>query len=404
MSRCEVLAGFSEEEGRLTRTFLSAPMQTVRYAVERWMEEAEMLVMTDEVGNLRGRYAGLSEGAPVLIIGSHLDTVRDAGKYDGVLGVLLGVAAVQRLQVTGRRLPFAVEVVGFADEEGLRFGAPFLGSLAYTGGFTPELLAREDGGGVSLAEAIEGFSGESERLLEKRFNGGHILGYLEVHIEQGPVLDSLGKPVAVVDAVAGQSRARLELGGRAGHAGTVPMTHRRDALAGAAAFVLEVERSAQGVPEMVATVGELQVAPGALNVIPDRAVLSLDLRHADDAIRERAFAELEETAKRIAAQRKLELRWTPLGAQPATRMDPRLSELLEAALGGGALRLVSGAGHDAMIMARQVPSALLFVRSPGGVSHHPDETVSLEDVTEALEVVSRFLTLLESQPETHAAP
>jgi allantoate deiminase len=396
MARCERLATLSEEEGRVTRTFLSGPMLQVHEVVKGWMEEAGMAVRVDEVGNLIGRYVGSSESAPCLILGSHLDTVRDAGKYDGVLGVLLGIAVVKSLE--GERLPFALEVIGFADEEGVRYGTPFLGSLAYSGQFPPALLELRDASGISLREAIDAFSGGSERIIQKRFDPANILGYIEVHIEQGPVLESLDKAVAPVDAIAGSSRASVTFRGKAGHAGTVPMTLRQDALAGAAAFVLEVEHYARAVPGLMATVGNLRVMPGAVNVIPGEVVLSLDVRHAYDAVRERAVGELRARAQDLALERRLELSWQALHDQEATPLDPRLTGLLSKALGSNSPRLTSGAGHDAMIMAKRVPAAMLLVRSPGGVSHHPDEMVLEEDVAEALRVMSRFLEKLASKP------
>ena len=391
MARCDALAVMSETPDNLTRTFLSPPMHEVHAALCDWMEAAGMAVRTDAVGNLFGRYEGLKEDAPALLIGSHLDTVRNAGKYDGVLGVLVGLAAVEALE--GKRLPFAVEVVGFSEEEGVRYGLPFLGSRALTGSFEAGWLELTDDTGLTMREVIKDFGGEPDFLESPKQNLKEAIGFLEVHIEQGPKLAALGVPVGVVEAVVGSSRALVTFKGQAGHAGTTPMAGRRDALTGAAAFVLEVEAYAKEVDGLVATVGRLNVEPGAINVIPGSATLSLDVRHADDAVREEAVAVLREEAEKVAAGRGLIIHWHPLMSQAATPLDKGLTRLLQEA-SGGAPRLPSGAGHDAQIMAAAVPAAMLFVRSPNGLSHHPDETVTVEDVAVALGVVTRFLDML----------
>ena len=395
MARCDALAAFSETESGLTRTFLSKPMHDVHASLCAWMNAAGMTVRTDAVGNLFGRYEGLTEDAPALLIGSHLDTVKNAGKYDGVLGVLVGLAAVEALE--GKRYPFALEVVGFSEEEGVRFGLPFLGSRALTGSFEAGWLELTDEQGLTMLEVIRNFGGEPGELVKSPpspplLRGGTV-GFLEVHIEQGPKLAALNAPVGVVEGVVGSSRAFLTFEGRAGHAGTTPMMGRRDALTGAAAFVLEVEAYAAEVDGLVATVGRLSVEPGAINVIPGSVTLSLDVRHADDAVREEAVAALREKAERVAAGRGLTFHWHLVMSQAATPMDEALARLLHKA-SGGAPMLPSGAGHDAQIVAAAVPAAMLFVRSPNGLSHHPDEIVTLEDVAEVLGVVMRFLDML----------
>ena len=395
LTRCDALGVMSETPENLTRTFLSPPMHDVHAALCDWMEAAGMAVRKDAVGNLFGRYEGLTEDAPALLIGSHLDTVKNAGRYDGALGVLTGLAAVEALE--GKRLPFALEVVGFSEEEGVRFGLPFLGSRALTGSFEAGWLELTDDTGLSMREVIRNFGGEPGELAKSPPSPpllrGRTVGFLEVHIEQGPKLAALGESVGVVEAVVGSSRALLTFKGRAGHAGTTPMAGRRDALAGAAAFVLEVEAYAAGFDGLVATVGRLTVEPGAINVIPGSVTLSLDVRHADDAVREEAVAALHKKAERVAAGRGLIVHWHPLMSQAATPLDKGLTRLLHKASGGAPV-LPSGAGHDAQIVAAAVPAAMLFVRSPNGLSHHPDETVEVEDVAVALGVVMRFLDLL----------
>ena len=401
MERCELLGGISEEPDLLVRPYGSDALRRANELVGSWMRSAGMAVGRDDFGNLIGRYEGTEEGGGTLILGSHLDTVRDAGKYDGPLGVLVGLACVERLRDREERLPYAVEVVAFADEEGLRFGTTFLGSSDFAGSFDPELLDLEDGDGVTLADAVRSFGGDPDALAGAGRGGEDVLGYFEVHIEQGPVLEGLDRPLGVVTSIQGQSRVGVGFVGEAGHAGTVPMEGRRDALCAAAEFVLAAEEAARSEPGMVATVGSVAVHPGAGNVIPGEAALSLDLRHADDGVRGRAVEGLREEAEGTAARRRVECRWQPRQESGAVAMDPGLTVLLARAVadaGYGAERLPSGAGHDAAEVAGIAPVAMLFVRSPGGVSHHPAESVVPGDVAAAIEATSRFLELV---AETH---
>jgi allantoate deiminase len=391
---CRMLAACSEEAGFTTRTFLSPPMRDVHARVGVWMRRAGMDVSVDAAGNLRGSYAGATPDAPRLFIGSHLDTVPHAGAFDGILGVVLGVALVERLG--GRRLPFAIEVLGFSEEEGVRFGMPFIGSLAFTGALTRDLLERRDPSGCSVAEAIRGFGLDPAALAAARAPA-NALGYLEFHIEQGPVLESLGLPLGIVDAIVGQSRREAVFTGAANHAGTTPMALRRDALAGAAEWIGRVEREGAVTPGLVATVGRIEVSPGAGNVIAGACRASLDVRHADDATRTAAVARLEDAAHEIARARRLELQIEPRFEQASVAMDGPLTGLLERAVvnaGYAAHRMASGAGHDAMVVARVLPATMLFLRSPRGLSHHPDEDVLEEDVAAALGCGARFLDLL----------
>jgi allantoate deiminase len=395
LNRCDQVASFTEEPGKITRTFLSEPMRGLHQLVTGWMRAAGMIVHCDPAGNLIGRYEGASPALPVLMLGSHLDTVPDAGKFDGVLGVLLGVAAVEALG--GRKLPFGIDVIAFSEEEGIRYRAPFLGSRAVCGQFDLDLLNRTDANGVSMAAAFRSFGLDPERIAAAAYRPGRIGGYLEVHIEQGPVLESRGMPVGVVTAISGQSRLRAEFRGQAGHAGTLPMQGRRDALAAAAELVLDVERLAQEVPALRATVGTIQVEPGAVNVVPGIARLCIDVRHAIDDARTAAVAEIQARAARLAARRAVLFAIVEQEHHRAVPADARLSDLLGAAVvtsGQPLHQLASGAGHDAGVMAASAPWAMLFVRSPGGVSHSPDERVLEHDVHIALEVVVRFLDML----------
>jgi allantoate deiminase len=395
MERCEVLGSISEEPGVLTRPYGSRAMGEVNDLVSGWMREAGMAVRRDAIGNLIGRYEG--SGERTLILGSHLDTVRDAGKYDGILGVMVAIAVVQVLRDRNERLPYALEVVAFADEEGLRFGTTFLGSSVYAGTFDRKRLGLEDRDGVTLAEAVRAFGGDPEALEKRSREDGDLLGYCELHIEQGPVLEELGLPVGVVTGIQGQSRARVTFTGKAGHAGTVPMENRRDALCAAAEFVVEVERAARREPGSVATVGEISALPGANNVIPGEAQLSLDIRHKDDAVRERLRDHLAAKAGEIAASRGGEHEWQLRQETRAVPADQGLSALLGEAVEDAGLsvhELPSGAGHDAAQVAILAPFAMLFVRCEGGVSHSPAESVQKEDVGVAIKVMGRFLSLL----------
>ena len=372
-------------------------MHAVHADLRAWMERAGMAVRVDDAGNLRGCYPGRTLNAPRLLIGSHLDTVPHAGAFDGILGVLLGLALVELLM--GKRMSFAIETIGFSEEEGVRFGVPFIGSRAVTGDLTEELLARRDQVGVSVGDALRSFGLDPSRIGEARM-GDDTLGYFEIHIEQGPVLESLDLPLGVVEKIAGQSRLEVLFDGRANHAGTTPMSARRDALAGAAEWIGAVEREAHATPDLVATVGNLDVSPGAGNVIPGSARASLDVRHGSDATRREAVSRLLECAQRIAAQRGLVVSWEHRLDQPAVAMDPFLvRELDRAAADAGyqAHRMISGAGHDAMILARRMPAVMLFLRSPGGISHRPDETVLAGDVAAALETGMRFLEALDAR-------
>lgn len=395
MAQADALGAVSEEPGLLVRPFGSRAMREAVELVGGWMRDAGMTVRHDAIGNLIGRYEGAGPGT--LLLASHLDSVRDAGRYDGPLGVLVGLAAVGRLHERGARLPFAIEVVGFADEEGLRFGTTYLASSVFAGAFDPRVLDLRDADGVTLAEAVREMGSDPQALASAGRATDDLIGYCEVHIEQGPVLERLGLPVGVVSAIAGQSRVAVELTGEAGHAGTVPMDGRRDALCAAAELVLAVEAAGRREPGMVATVGELVVEPGAGNVIPGGATLSLDLRHQDDGARERTCRALRARLDEIAAARGVQARWELRQEGRAVPTDRGLTTLLERAVEEAGVRLErlpSGAGHDAAQLARIAPIAMLFVRCAGGISHNPAESVAPEDVGTAVDVLERFLALV----------
>ncbi len=374
-------------------------MRDCHREISHWLQPLDVQVRIDAAGNLRGFYPGAEPNAPRLLIGSHLDTVPNAGAYDGALGVVLATTLLEQLQ--GRKLPFGIEVAGFSEEEGVRFGTPFIGSRALVGRLDEKLLNIYDAQGISVRKAIGDFGLNSEEISQGELQND-TLGYIEFHIEQGPVLESQNQPLAAVEAIAGQSRLEFTFGGRGNHAGTTPMHLRYDAIAGAAEWISVVERAAQAVPDLVATVGKFDAKPGAVNVIAAEARLSLDVRHSSDDIRNHAVAEYIREAQRIAARRGLSLQEASLLNQPAVAMDPFLIEEIERAIvktGCNPHRMVSGAGHDAMILAEKVPAGMIFLRTPGGISHDPAESVAAEDIEKAIECGLHLLDQLAVSPE-----
>ncbi|GBF06266.1 allantoate amidohydrolase [Deinococcus aerius] len=390
---CADLAACTEKPGEITRTFLCAPMHDAHARLDAWAASLGLETHVDAVGNWHALRRSPNPEARNLVIGSHLDSVPNAGPYDGVLGVVLGLSLLEALGDTP--LPYHLHVVGFSEEEGVRFGVPFIGSRALIG-TADELLNLTDAGGVTVAQAIREY-GLDVRELEGARLRDDVLGYFELHIEQGPVLEAEGRSLGAVNAIAGQARFNLTLTGKANHAGTTPMHLRRDALTGASAFVLAAEEVARNTPGLVATVGSLRPLPGASNVIPGEVQFTLDIRHARDEVRHRAQEELLAEGERIARERGLTFTHELRMEEPATPMDPSLTALLGEALsaeGHVPTPMVSGAGHDAMAVGHVWPATMLFLRSPGGLSHHPDETVLPEDVEAALRVGTQFLRML----------
>ncbi|HEV3198904.1 MAG TPA: Zn-dependent hydrolase [Bryobacteraceae bacterium] len=370
--RCRTLSECTEEPGHITRTFLSPPMREVHRLVRQWMEVAAMRVCIDAAGNIRG----VSGDGPRLMIGSHLDTVPQAGAFDGILGVMIGIALAERRPLC------AIEVVGFSEEEGVRFGVPFIGSRALVG--DPVMDDR-------VQDAVRVFGLDPAQLPDAAI-GDEVKAYLEFHIEQGPILARKKLPVGVVSAIVGQSRYEVSFHGKASHAGTTPMDRRSDALVAAAQWIGAVDR--MGSKDLVATVGRLEVEPGAANVIPGLVRASLDVRSASDSTRLEAVRNMLSAAEDTEGGRGVRVTCEELLDQQTVPMDRAMVGAICVAVkeaGYQVHRMVSGAGHDAMIMARKVPSAILFLRSPGGISHHPDETVLPEDVEAALAVGMHFL-------------
>ncbi len=394
MQRIATLARISEHPEFLLRRSYTGAMHEANALVGGWMQQTGMSVRLDHSGNLIGQYAAADPAAPTFIFGSHLDTVREAGAYDGPLGVLLALAVVERLNAQHICLPFHIEIIAFADEEGLRWGTAYLGSKAVAGTFDSRYLARIDADGFDLAGAMRTFGADPAHIADDRHDHTRVIGYCEAHIEQGPVLEAHDLPVGIVSAIAGQSRFALAFDGLAGHAGTVPMVLRQDALCAAAEFVLAVEALARSTPGLVATVGHLMVKPDASNVIPAHAALSLDVRHADDSTRQAACDTLRERMREITEARRLTHTWETVQETGAVACDPRLMDALTSAVAATGIKpfhLASGAGHDAVAMAELTPVAMLFVRCAGGISHNPAESVEEHDVAVAIDVLTHFI-------------
>ncbi|WP_265918810.1 Zn-dependent hydrolase [Cupriavidus nantongensis] len=401
LAHADELARFSDMEDGLTCAYLTPAHRAAQALLAQWMEAAGMQVRVDAIGNVIGRYAAdpAVSDARVLLTGSHFDTVRNGGRYDGRLGILLPIAVIGALNQAGIRLPYHVDVVAFAEEEGLRFKTSFLASSVLAGRFDAALLERQDADGISLREALAASglpgAGALQALRDAALDAASLLGFVEVHIEQGPVLLHHGLPLGVVTQIAGSSRFSVRVEGLASHAGTTPMGMRRDAAAGAAEMILLVEQRCAAAPTLVGTVGQLQVPNGSSNVIPAACTFSMDIRAGEDAIREAAIADIVAGIAQIAERRGLSAqveRVPPVNNAPCARwlMDQFGAVLKKRGL--QAFELPSGAGHDAMMMQRVTDVAMLFVRcGNGGISHNPLETITAEDAQLAAEVFVDFL-------------
>jgi allantoate deiminase len=398
IARCRELAQITDVPGETTRLFLSSATRDAHTLISWWMREAGLESRTDDAGNLRAIRPSAKLGAPTLVLFSHIDTVPNAGAFDGPLGVILGLAAIEELGATP--LPFHIELIAFAEEEGARFGFPFLSSLAATGKLTAEQLARTDDQGISVAEAIRNFGLNPDNIATTCALAPDTFAALEVHIEQGPVLeareatDPKAASLAVVEAIVGQSRLEFTFTGHANHAGTTPMPLRHDALTAAAQWIVEVERYAANYSQLVATVGRMTALPGAMNVVPGEVQTSLDVRHPKDESRHAAVAHLLTKAEASGEIRGVKVHASIKAEQRAVPMDRDLTTKLHQAAeraGFDAKPMFSGAGHDSMILAAAVPTTMLFLRSPGGLSHNPAEDVREEDVEAALATVLNLL-------------
>lgn len=401
MARADELAAISETPDALTRVYLSPQHLEANQRAARWMTQAGMTVWQDSVGNICGRYEGEQEGAAAILLGSHLDTVRNAGRYDGMLGVLTAIEVVHSLHQQGRRLKKAIEIVGFCDEEGTRFGITLLGSRGLTGSWPESWLAQTDANGVSVAQAMVLAGLDPARIHLAARRSEEIAAYLELHIEQGPCLEQEGLALGVVEAINGARRLNCCFTGEAGHAGTVPMSHRKDALAAAAEWMVLVETlTREQGGNLVATVGTLRCAPGAVNVIPGDVTLTLDIRGPNDQPLDALLTRLLERAQAIADRRHLQFSADEFYRIAATPCDSGLQRVLSEAVQavqGRSLTLPSGAGHDAIAIAERWPSAMLFVRCKGGISHHPAESVTADDVALAIAAYSRAVSGLDAE-------
>jgi N-carbamoyl-L-amino-acid hydrolase len=389
------IGAWSDADDGLTCAYMTPAHCRTAAQLAQWMIDAGMDAHIDAVGNVVGRYAAAEPGAKTLMTGSHYDTVRDGGKYDGRLGILLPIAIVRHLNARGERLPFNLEVVGFAEEEGVRFKSTFLGSSAIAGKFDLAQLDQVDADGVTMREALADAGHDRGAIAAIARDPAGLLGFVEVHIEQGPVLLERGLPLGVVTAIAGSSRYLVELTGLASHAGTTPMGMRKDAAAAAAEIVLLVEQRCSGNGSLVGTVGQLQVPNGSVNVIPGQCKLSLDIRAADDAVRLAAVDDILAGISAICARRQIEERLWKVVEADAAPCAPRLMDQLGAALeraGVPRFELLSGAGHDAMQMAQVTDVAMLFTRcGNGGISHNRLETITADDAEIAAQVLLDFL-------------
>jgi len=396
MNWCDQLAAISAEPNKISRFYLTAEHKRCNEVVANWMQAAGMKTWVDAAGNLWGRYEAATENAKTLLLGSHLDSIPNAGAYDGILGVLVAIASVQQLHEQNSKLSFAIEIVGFADEEGTRFGSTLLGSRAVAGTWQQEWWILKDCNGISLADAFLQFGLQPELIATATRARDDLLAYLEVHIEQGPVLEDGDYPLGIVTSVAGARRFKIDVEGYAGHAGTVPMHMRKDALLGAANAVILIEKIAIQLG-VVATVGQIECGPGAVNVIPGRARFSLDIRSGDDILRDQALDKIQQEFAWLCAERELTAHWTEIHNASAVGSAHWLQDVQSQVLVDMELepvRLMSGAGHDAMAIADITDVAMYFVRCKGGVSHHPDESVMVEDVALAIDALSRTLQKL----------
>ena len=394
LRQSDVLAQFTEDAPRLTRTYLSPQHKDAGTYLIGLMEQAGMSAAFDVLGNVVGRYEAADPDAPVVMTGSHLDSVRNAGKYDGLFGIITAIACVRDLNTRGVGLPYTLEVVGFGDEEGVRFGATLIGSKAMAGRFDPAWLDKTDDDGTTMRQALVDFGGDPARWRDADRRGRNVVAYVESHIEQGPVLLNEGLPVGVVTAIAGASRLGVRVTGLAGHAGTVPMGARQDALAAASEMVLFVERHCETHEGLVGTVGKMSVLPGAVNVIPQDVAFTVDVRSGSNALRLAAIGAIRAGFGEIARRRNVKVDASDLFAADAAPCDPSLQQAFADAIAAHGIpvrHLPSGAGHDAMEFPAVAPMAMLFVRcGNNGISHHPDETMTAEDADVATSVLLHF--------------
>ena len=395
LQRIDELASISEVTGAITRTFGTEAFIKGRSLIAQWMQQAGLQTHIDNIGNVRGRLQCPTPGAKTLVIASHIDTVFNAGKFDGPLGVLTGLALIEQLIEQKKALPFHIELIGFSDEEGCRFHTTYLGSKVVAGHFDNNLLDKQDAAGATLGEVIKAMGGNTNLLPNDAITAGDWLGYFELHIEQGPVLYEKDIPVGIVTAIAGQKRIALTFKGEAGHAGTVPMHMRSDALCAASEFILEAERfAASHMQQVVATVGTLNIPNAASNVIPGEVSCTLDLRSPNQQVLNSCYTYLEQLGSAICQRRKIAFDWQLVQESKPVTCDANMNRLLASAIrqsGYDVINLVSGAGHDAVAVSAVSPVTMLFVRCYKGISHNPLENVELKDLAAAVDVSAAFI-------------
>lgn len=397
MERADLLATHTEEPGGITRRYGATPLATVMDIVDGCMQEAGMVTRRDAIGNLYGVFDNSTTDVPRLLIGGHLDSVRDAGRYDGILGVLSAIATVDYFRMSPTDLPFALEVVAFADEEGVRFHSLYLGSSSASGTLPPELLHVTDADGVTVRQAISEFGFDPDGAMHGTLTDHHYVGFIEAHIEQGPRLEAANLPVGIVSGIVATRRAYLDVYGVAGHAGTVAMEDRQDALTATSEIILAIESVASKIENARATVGELNVKPGASNVIAGEARISLDVRHPDGAMVDEIYDRIRHASGAIAAARQVEIAWRTGQKVEAMACDPDLNKALSAAITGTGvtpMELFSGAGHDAAALSRIMPATMLFVRCKDGISHNPAESITADDAAATIDTLTRFVSIL----------
>ena len=390
----EALALVSEDKDFLSRQYLTPQHKKVNDLVADWMKLAGMKAWQDPIGNIVGRYEGHESGLPALMLGSHLDTVVNAGKFDGMLGVATAIHCVASLQHRGKRLPVALEVIGFADEEGTRFKSTYLGSKAVAGTFDLATLDRLDTAGISMRKALSSFGLDTENIPKAARNRNEISAYVELHIEQGPVLEEKNLAAGIVTEIAGATRFTVEIIGKAGHAGTVPLDLRQDALVTASECIIKIEELAKNSPNTVVTVGEISIKPGASNVIPGQTLFTIDLRSADNDVRRKVENELHKALKEICTKRKTKLMTTKTHSAESTSCSNNVIKQLEDAFidcGHPTYFLPSGAGHDAAAMSDITNTGMIFIRCREGISHNPAESVEIEDIESGFQIMLKFV-------------
>ena len=395
--RINELASISEDENFITRTYGTKKFIEGRNKVQQWMKDAGLVTCVDNIGNIRGRRLSKDENAKTFVLASHIDTVINAGKFDGPLGVLLGLDLLEELIKSNTDVPFHIELIGFCDEEGARFHTAYLGSTAVTGTFDSALLDTKDINDITLEEVIVANGGDVNKLSKDAIAKDDWLGYFEIHIEQGPILYDRNIPVGLVTSIAGQYRVGMIFNGEVGHAGTVPMNMRKDALACAADFIVQTEKFAASNEEIVATVGKLHIINAASNVIPGEVICSLDLRSANEAQLSGAYTAIKKIAEDLCEKRQIVLEWSLIQQTKPVTCDVQMNKLLMESVkdcGYEPVAMVSGAGHDAVPVSEVSPVAMLFVKCFKGISHNPAEDVTLEDIAAAIRVSDSFINKL----------